>query len=249
MASGLASQEAALASGFVRRADDSENAFYEIIDEFQQFAHTESKALSLSEVGARKLDPEKLMLNYDHNIKIFFLNEGAHFRNQLGIIATGNTNFESIMFSDITCIEDCNLTGYRPPRGRFGTPEGMPLEIGDYYDLGLVKAGTKLDFFLRRDGFERDSTDTWYTNTALNSDGLQHVMAYDFNDYLVLAWEDVKYGGDLDYNDVVFALDFGKENIQQLDSVEIPESPFSVLGYAVVVTAGLVFARRSATTP
>jgi hypothetical protein len=238
--------QSALAAGFVRRDTDAANPFYDIVDAFQQFANTESKALDLAQVGARELDPSKLDLQYDHEINIFFINEGAGYRNQLGVTATGATQLEEMVFEDITCVQDCSHTGYRTPSNVFGTPDGNPLAIGDYYNLGLVKGGSSLDFFLRRDGFGRSETDIWYTDTNLNSDGLQHVIAYEFNNYLVLAWEDISGGGDQDYNDVVFAVDFGKGNLEQLDGMEsIPEPGFSMLGFAMVGAVGLSFSRYS----
>ncbi len=238
--------QAALAGEFVRRDTDTENPFYDIVDSFQKFANTEAAALDLTQVGARELDPNKLNLQYDHEISIFFINEGAGYRNQLGVTVTGETQLEEMVFADITCVQDCSYTGYRAPFNEFGTPDGNPLAIGDYYNLGLVEGGSSLDFFLRRDGFGRSETDVWYTDTNLNSDDLQHVIAYEFNNYLVLAWEDLKGGGDRDYNDVVFAIDFGEDNLEQLDGMKsVSEPRFSVLGFAMVGAVGLSFSRRS----
>jgi hypothetical protein len=248
LSSHMGGNQVAIAGDFVRRDADANNPFYEIIDDFQQFANTEANALDLSEVGAKELDPNKLSLVHDHEIKIFFINEGAGYRNQLGVIATGETNLETMVFDDITCTQDCSYTGYRSPYEIFGTPDGQPLEIGDYYTLGLIEKGSDLDFFLRRDGFERANTDIWHTDRNQNSDGLQHVIAYDFQNYLVLAWEDINGGGDLDYNDVVFAIDFGEANIKELKEVsptQIPDSSVPVLGFAMVGAAGLSLSHKA----
>jgi len=221
---GLGANQPAQAVGFVRHDSDVNNPFYKIMNDFQQFSHTESKKLDLKAIGAQSLDPSKLSLQYDYDINIFFLNEGANYRNQLGAIGNGTTEFEQIVFNDITCVKNCSHTSYRSPWEPLGTPDGKPLEIGDYYNLGVVKAGTSLDFFLRRDGYNRATTDIWYTQTALNSDGIQHVMAYEFKNYLVLAWEDLNGGGDQDYNDVIFAVDLGDGNIDALVETSEPQA-------------------------
>lgn len=66
-------------------------------------------------------------------------------------------------------------------------------------------------------------------------------MAYEYQDYLVLAWEDIKNGGDLDYNDVVMAVDFGKANLQHLsgDTQSVPE-PGTIGGLAALGASLLV---------
>lgn len=213
--------DSAFAASFNRRDQDVNNSFYDIIDSFQTFSRTESQAIDANELGARILDPSKLMINYDQEVAVFFINEGAGYRNQLGVTATGTTEFSELLFSDITCLDpDCTHTGYRSPYNQFGTPDGQPLEIGDYSNLGLIEAGTQLDFFLRRDGFRKNNTDIFYTETDRNPDGLQHVIAYDYQDFLILAWEDLYGGGDLDYNDVVFALEIGKKNLEELPEIE-----------------------------
>lgn len=237
--------DSALGAGFTRQDQDINNPFYDLIDSFQTFSRTESEAIDANELGARVLDSSQLMINYDQEVTVFFINEGAGYRNQLGVTATGTTEFSQILFSDLTCLDpDCSHTGYRSPINQFGTPDGKPLEIGDYYNLGLIEAGTQLDFFLRRDGFGKAKTDIFYTATDRNPDGLQHVIAYDYQDYLILAWEDLYGGGDRDYNDVVFALEIGEENLEALPEIEEINlsSPSWLLQLAIGV--GLMFYRR-----
>jgi hypothetical protein len=123
---------AANAAGFQRAATNPTD-FHKIIGEFQQFARNEREALDLSELGARTLDPTKLKLTYSQDIDIYFINEGAGYRNQLGVTSTGTTNLNQIVFPDITCTSpQCLYTGYRAPSNKFGTPDNKPLQIGDY---------------------------------------------------------------------------------------------------------------------
>ena len=160
---------------------------------FQQFVHTEASAINLDDLNARKLDANRLTLteNID-DVKIYFIHEGAGFRNQLKLTTTGTTSIEGLVFVD----------------GSQGDGAEQ-LRQGDYVSVGSVAAGTTLDFSLLANGYQNDSFHTYYANVALNPDGLQHVMAYEYQDYLILAWEDLYNGGDKDYNDIVFAVDMG----------------------------------------
>ena len=52
----------------------------------------------------------------------------------------------------------------------------------------------------------------------LNVDGLQHMVAFIIPDsrYVLLGFEDIIDGGDLDYNDCLFVVDIGQENADNL---------------------------------
>jgi hypothetical protein len=63
-------------------------------------------------------------------------------------------------------------------------------------------------------------------------------MAFDYKNYLVLAFEDISYGGDKDYNDVVFAVDIGEANLMQLATVSAaaPEpTQWAGIGLAILI--------------
>lgn len=243
---------------FYRLQNNPESASSFNIEHFQQYSSQESRPFDEIELAARRLDHTKLNLTHDQEIKIYFIDEGAYFRNQLGVYSspiepdTAYTNLGSLdnptlLFEDISCVsQDCT---YRPHRGgeSYGTPDGQPLEPGDFYDLGTVSGGTHFDFILKRDGYTNPNTQTWYTKDELNVDnGLQHVIAYEdgtYGDYLVLAWEDLYGGGDKDYNDVVFAIEFGKENISHIPSHGVPE-PQTYLGLLIVLVFGIMLRKK-----
>lgn len=231
-----------------QRASQAPTEFHSIIDEFQQFARTERSQILNSELTLRQLDPTKLKLTYDYNVNVYFVNEGANYRNQLGVSSTGTTMFgPTLLFEDITCTAKCIHNGYRAAKGTFGTPDGTPLAIGDYVNLGNIGAGTSLEFFLQRDGYQNKSTQTWYTNDSKNVDGMQHAIAYDYKvrqsgNFLVLAWEDIYGGGDLDYNDVVMAVELGEPNIKRLSTAGAPE-PLTTVG--TIFAIGSAFALKS----
>lgn len=173
---------------------------------FQQFVREESSAIDLSELNARRLDATKLNIVKDiEDLKVYFINEGAGYRNQLKLTSTGTTTQEGLIFVDASIGDG-----------------SQQLRTGDYVSFGEVKAGSTLDFALLANGYGNSSFYTYYAGIADNPDNIQHVIAYDYQDYLVLAWEDLYEGGDKDYNDIVFAIDIGAENLDN-----IPPETFS----------------------
>jgi hypothetical protein len=214
---------------------------------FQQFVQAEGMAVPNS--GQFKLDPKKLKLKYNHNVSVFFINEGAGFRNQLAFNATGTTNKSGLLFNDISC----------GGTGCLGVGGGSTLNVGDGVNIGNVAAGTQLDFFLRADGLNRgNSGNIFGTQTTSNADKLQHTVAYAYNNYIVMGFEDL-YGdlrasgvdpltgrqnenSDRDFNDVVVVLDLGKENIDHL--IETVPEPSVTLSMAAIAAIGALKLRR-----
>ena len=235
----LAAANTSDATGFVRRDADPNNPFYDIIDDFQQFSNSEFNGLDLDSIGVHSLDPTQLTLAADDDIEVFFINEGALFRNQLGVTLTNNgVETSQILFEDITCTRNCAYNGYRDRHIAIGTPDNNPLQIGDYVTLENVAAGTTLDLFIRSDGYQRDNALPLYALEERNPDGLQHALAYEYQGYVVLAFEDIVGGGDRDYNDVIFALDVNDANLASFSSQAVPE-PKTIAGILVALTCGL----------
>lgn len=79
---------------------------------------------------------------------------------------------------------------------------------GDSLLLGSVNAGDILTFVLIN--LEPGDVGPWYSDTSLNSDGINHVYSYNYAGDSVLpagtyvAFEDLVGGGDLNYNDETF---------------------------------------------
>ncbi|MBD1849957.1 DUF4114 domain-containing protein [Leptolyngbya sp. FACHB-711] len=203
---------------------------------FQQFVQQERIAIPNS--GQFLLDPTKLKLKYDHDVSVYFINEGASFRNQLAYEATGATNQSGLVFRDIAS-----------PEAIMRENSG-PLKLGDGVQIGKILGGTQLDFWLRADGRDlRENGNIFGTQTRSNPDGLQHVVAYAFGKYLMLGFEDL-YGdlwakggknqnSDRDFNDVVFVVDIGEANVKDLTSVPEPSMLLGLLGLSAAGALGL----------
>ncbi|WP_251959290.1 PEP-CTERM sorting domain-containing protein [Nostoc commune] len=259
--SGLFSQvETASATGFTWNSawtqptvyNKSQTSFNDT--PFQQFVQAESVALPNS--GQFKLDPSNLNLKYDYDVSVYFINEGAGYRNQLAFDSTGTTNKSGLLFNDISCAgAGCILGG------------SNTLKLGDGVKIGNITGGSQLDFWLRADGFNRgNSANIFGTETGSNADGLQHAVAYAYNNYILLAFEDL-YGGlnasgvdsktgkqnegsDRDFNDVVVVLDIGEANVKALIGASVPEPSVTLSMFAVgaVSMFGLRRRRQSRTS-
>jgi hypothetical protein len=204
-------------------------------------ASVQAERLELTGAHQIMLDPSKLLLKYAHNVSAYFINEGAGFRNQLAYETTSSTGAKSsgLVFSDVSSTESI-----------MSNADG-PLMKGDGVNIGNVAAGTQLDFWLRANG-KNGGTNIFGTNTASNSDGLQHVVAYAYGKYVMLGFEDLwgekgASGGqnqksDRDFNDTVFVIDIGEDNVRNLIK-PIPE-PTMTLGLIGVGAAGVVMRRR-----
>lgn len=185
------------------------------VDSFQQFVNTEFQALDLDTIKARKLDLRNLTLKKAQEIKVYFIKEEGMYHNQLQVVSTGSTNLNGMVFDEIACdVTGCWYSTWESTYGYSLISSDKALQLGDYVSLGNLESGSVLDFKLLVDGANQDDGDIWHINDSLNIDGMQHVIAYEYEGYLVLAWEDEANGGDAaDYNDVVFALDIGQDNL------------------------------------
>jgi hypothetical protein len=216
--------------------------------QFQPFVQQER--LELSNASLLKVDLSKLKLKNDYTPTAYFINEAAGYRNQLAYQATGTTTRSDLLFGDISCgAADVGCAG--------GFGAGDALNLGDGVSLGALSAGTQLDFWLRADGFNRQQNGNLFgTQDEVNLDALQHAVAYSYNGFLLLGFEDL-YGGlnatgvdangianeqsDRDFNDVVFVIDIGKDNLD--DITKVPE-PGAIGAIVMAATAGLGAMRR-----
>jgi hypothetical protein len=195
---------------------------------------------TISNFNSISLDPSKLVLAYDATVRVYFLNEGAAYRNSLGISTTSGGPFSedaALIFPNAS-----SSTGLGGSKSSVRTVN-EPLVAGDFVDLGNYSKGTSLDFFLIADGASGGKR-FYSTDLSLNADGIVHAvsLAPDGSAYLIIGFEDLWGGGDKDYNDLVFAVEIGKSNVKNLACLSAPE-PSLTLG-AVLAFSLLTGCRR-----
>jgi hypothetical protein len=183
---------------------------------------TLNETQAVLDIDSLALDPNDLYLAYDSDVRVYFVGEGAGYRNTLGIYtgdsSDGLSGDAALIFPDAS-----TSSSYLDPVNDPSRSVGAPVAAGDFVDLGTYEAGTQLNLFLIANGANGGSQ-TWYTDAALNSDGLEHfvVLATPDSPYLLVGVEDLYGGGDKDYNDVVVALDIGTTNVKRLMSKAVP---------------------------
>jgi len=200
-----------------------------------------SETKNITNSNSISLDPSKLVLAADATVRVYFLSEGAGYRNSLGISTTGKGPLgedAALIFPDAS-----SASGYGGSKSVVRT-SSEPLAAGDFVDLGKYNAGTSLDFFLIANGAS-GGTNYFSTDLSLNRDGIVHSvsLAPDGSAYLIIGFEDLLGGGDKDYNDLLFAVEIGKLNVSSLAGLSAPE-PTLALGSVLVAGLLMGFTRR-----
>jgi hypothetical protein len=214
------------------------SGFQAQIPNFQTFVQQETLEVTATQRQAQALDPKSLFMKFDHNVRVWFINEGAGYKNQLAYQTSKNgvETGKGELFNNLSC----DTSGGKNSACQLGNDGDGVLDIGDYVDIGNVSAGSQLSFLLKSDGFNNSNNAVLGgADPTKNVDRLQHLLAYQVGDYLLLGFEDIIGGGDLDFNDAVFVVDFGKGN---LTTTAIPEpgNMTALLG----VTGAAVWMRR-----
>ncbi len=182
-----------------------------------------SERQKVSDLASKALDPSKLYLTTEADVRVYFLGEGAGFQNTLGYndlgigVTEGNPE---LIFPNASSLNSWYREGNLTQGMRINSAPVLP---GDFVELGTLGVGTQLDFFLIANGANNPKLDhVWTAHNSYNSDGLQHVVAYamESSPYLIIGFEDLAGGGDRDYNDLVFAVDIGERNVTTLANPE-----------------------------
>ena len=184
------------------------------------------------------IDPSQLRLSTDAEVRTYLVSEGAGYHNMLGfnVDSTGISEDSRLIFPDAS-VPDAYFKGKRNPK----RTQDFPVLPGDFVDLGTFSSGQKLDFFLVADD-KKNNHPVYDANPATNPDGINHMVAFSYavedSPYLLIGFEDLYKGGDNDFNDLVFAVDIGADNVAAL--VAAPE-PGTLAAFGV---AGVLFLRR-----
>lgn len=196
-----------------------------------------SEFQGVENAAAMATDPSQLKLVTDASVRVYFVTEGAGYHNALGF----NTESQGVddgdpllIFPDASSSVSLLHQDDDPNRS-----SRMPLLPGDFVDLGTMTAGSQLDFFLIAQGMT--GRPVYGTDETVNPDGIQHVVTLALEDsaLLIMGFEDLWGGGDRDFNDLVIAIDIGKENVAHLSAA--PE-PATGIMFAIIV--GLTYFKK-----
>ncbi len=171
--------------------------------------------------SASLLDPTRLHLRTQSDVRVYFIGEGAGYRNTLGFSVTADGQAAStrkLIFPDAS-----SSASTYDPASTVARTASLPLLPGDFVNLGSVAAKSTLDFFLISNGANGGNS-VFSTIAARNPDRINHVVAFALPDspYLILGFEDMLGGGDRDFNDVMIAVDIGVRNVAALTGAPEP---------------------------
>lgn len=218
----------------------------------------QKERVAFDELALPKLDASKLYWDgKTNNVEVFFIDEGAGFKNQL--MFSANDNPLEMIFNNVSSTQST-----------LSESDGV-LALGEGKALRTFSDATQLSFFIRSNGFNGGQDiygDDSYANTTVagqtvNGDGLSHLIAYDYFDevektnYTIVGFEDLwgglgatggkNQGSDRDFNDVVFAIKGLSSKSPVQKPVETPE-PSAMLGLlGVALLAGTQLKRQLAT--
>lgn len=238
-------------SDVMQAASDDASAEFQandlpILREFVNANLSESQALS--DISGVALDPSALALDTEASVRAYFVSEGAGYRNTLGYttenLNSGDTSSGLLIFPDASSYNFYFEDGFD------FSSNNAPLAPGDFVDLGTYPQDTLIDFFLIANGANGGSN-VYTANAATNPDGIQHVVAYAVpgSPYLLIGFEDLYGGGDMDYNDIVFAVDIGASNVENLAAIAAPEPATWTLMAVTLGFAGWSYRRGQKREP
>lgn len=192
------------------------------------------------------LDPSKLKLKTDSDVRVYFVGEGAGYANTLGFTTDGSGSAESKTAKLIFPNASSTVSSY-DPKSEVKRTEKEPLLPGDFADLGKHKGGTALDFFLIANG-ANGGKNAYSTQKSVNPDGINHVISFAYamkdSPYLVLGFEDLFGGGDRDFNDLLFVVDIGSINVADLTATPEPAT-FASMGAFLGLSWALLRRRQA----
>ncbi len=224
--------------------DEASKAFQtEALPDLTKLINTKLNEYRKVDDSGMLLDPSKLKLKTDSDVRVYFIGEGASYANTLGFTTDGSGKAGSETAKLIFPNASSTVSSY-DPKSEVKRTEKEPLLPGDFVNLGAQKGGSQLDFFLVADGANKGTT-TYSTQKSVNPDGINHVISFAYamkdSPYLILGFEDLLGGGDRDFNDLIFAVDIGAINVGALTAT--PE-PATYATMAAFLGLGAVLVRR-----
>lgn len=183
----------------------------------REFSH----AAFLDHFEQIKIDPARLRLTNESEVRVYFVGEGSGIPNALGLNLEGvgvGEGLPQILFPLVNTSVLLDEAARRARSLRFYAwgalgrrSEEAPILPGDFVDLGRLPAGTSLNFFLA-------TPEHIFTPVPeRNPDKIPHMvaLAVEGTPYLLISFEDLPGGGE-DYEDAVFAVEVSEGNVDAL---------------------------------
>jgi hypothetical protein len=162
------------------------------------------------------LDPKYLAVGERplYPMRVYFIDEGAGFRNSLGISIERYTTGERQPIKKwiFPSASKPGGTTLFAPLGNRTTRE--PLKPGDFVDLPNVRFGDTLNFFLMSNALNGGRTLLW-NDPGWNPRGAQQIIAFrvpGHPTFMIVSFEDIPATAtwqDLDFEDVIIVVDHG----------------------------------------
>lgn len=225
----------------------------DLLDTFSSYV--QSEGVAFDELALPQLDASDLYWDGVDPVEVFFIDEGAGFKNQL--LFSSNDQPLQTIFSDVSGV---NST--------MGSADGV-LALGEGRGLGTFDGPTQLSFFINSDGARNNNNHNLYgadeytgqivDGKEVNSDGLSHLIAYNYFDeveqenYTIIGFEDLwgaqgtrsqemngfNYAVDRDFNDVVFAVKGLSQGAPPSQEVPEPSALLGLIGMTLLGSKGL----------
>ncbi|MDB9528895.1 DUF4114 domain-containing protein [Oscillatoria sp. CS-180] len=191
----------------------------------------------LAENQLTPLDANDLLFNTAKGVEVYFIHEGAGYKNQILFSADGAE--PEILFENAS------------KRGSGGSMSyGEGLVINDFDGLPEI---AQFDLFIASDGYRNPNArnNLYGADASKNSDGINHITAFSHVDektgerYTFMGFEDLPNGGDRDFNDVVLVVRGVSDSADDLVEVPEPASTTAMLGLGAV---GVMIRRKRSST-
>lgn len=209
---------------------------------------------AVTNLNALSLDPERMVMTYSVTPRIYFVGEGAGYQNSLLAQVTranGDVEDPVLIFPNAsTSASYLHSAGAQALRST-----AAPLLAGDYADLNTpLNPGDRMALHLIANGAQ-GGTHVYSTDPDLNADGLDpHVVSLSLQqqentveDYVLIGFEDLFGGGDLDYNDLVVAIFYGAGNVSAIPANSPHPVPLPSAALGLVAGLGLLRLVRNST--
>lgn len=196
----------------------------------------------IAALGGVQIDPARITLANDANVRTYFVTEHTREQNSLGVNDAGwgaiSGNPELIFPLAQTRGNQIMSGDNSPTAQRNGN---SPLLPGDFVDAGSRSAGSTLDFFLIRGGATGRNMEVFSSNPQVNSAGAAASVAFAIqgSPYIYLAFTDFEGNASsvLKFDDLVVAIDVGISNVSSLAAPEPATwvALFALLGVLILI--------------